>query len=83
MINFNHSFRPNLLDEFVVSFASVHINYNAVTGTSSPAGSVYKPSLLDGQNDLCGQRHQLSGQGPPGPERVRRPALQRNGEYSL
>jgi hypothetical protein len=44
VINFNHSFNPNLLNEFVVSFSSVHLNYDAIATSSSPAGSVHKPS---------------------------------------
>lgn len=44
VINFNHGFKPNLLNEFVVSFASVRLNYDAVATSSSPAGSIHKPS---------------------------------------
>ena len=44
VINFSHSFSPNLLNEFIASFASVHLNYNAVATSSSPAGSVHKPA---------------------------------------
>lgn len=43
VINVNHSFKPNLLNEFVVSFASVRLNYDAVATSSSPAGSIHKP----------------------------------------
>jgi len=44
VINFNHSFKTNLLNEFIASFASVHLNYGAVATSSSPAGSVRKPA---------------------------------------
>jgi hypothetical protein len=43
VINFNHSFKPNLLNEFVISFASVRLNYDAIATSSSPAGSIRKP----------------------------------------
>jgi len=36
VINFNHSFTPSLLNEFVASFASVHLNYDAIATSSSP-----------------------------------------------
>jgi hypothetical protein len=44
VVNLNTTFKPNLLNEFIASFASVHLNYNAIATTSSPAGSVHKPS---------------------------------------
>ena len=44
VINFNHSFSPNLLNEFVASFASVRLNYDALATSSSPAGSIHKPA---------------------------------------
>ncbi|MCZ2080282.1 MAG: carboxypeptidase-like regulatory domain-containing protein [Bryobacterales bacterium] len=44
VVNFSHGFSPNLLNEFVASFASVHINFDAIATSSSPAGSIRKPS---------------------------------------
>jgi hypothetical protein len=43
VINFTHSFSPNLLNEFVASFSSVHLNYDALATPSSPVGSIRKP----------------------------------------
>ena len=44
VVNVSHSFSPNLLNEFVASFARVHLNYNALPTSSSPAGSIRKPA---------------------------------------
>ena len=44
VVNFSHSFSPNLLNEFITSFSMVHLNYNALATTSSPAGSIKKPA---------------------------------------
>lgn len=44
VVNLNHSFSPHLLNEFIASFSSVHINFDALATSSSPAGSIHKPS---------------------------------------
>jgi hypothetical protein len=44
VINFSHGFSPNLLNEFIASFANVRLDLDAIATTSSPAGSVHKPA---------------------------------------
>ena len=45
-----HSFKPNLLNEFVASYTVNHLSYYALTGPPSPAHSINKPSSWTVQN---------------------------------
>jgi hypothetical protein len=50
VLHFTHTFKPNLMNEFVMGFsADVNLIQN-VTGPSSPAKSVYKPSVWNVSN---------------------------------
>ena len=44
VIHFTHTFRPNLMNEFVVSYSVDHISLFNQAGSSSPAHSIDKPS---------------------------------------
>jgi len=44
LLNINHSFRPNLLNELIIDNTRVNINYQGAATASSPNGQIFKPS---------------------------------------
>ncbi|HMD83866.1 MAG TPA: carboxypeptidase-like regulatory domain-containing protein [Terriglobia bacterium] len=50
VVHFTHTFRPNLMNEFVASYSVDHISLSNQAGSSSPAHSINKPSGWAVQN---------------------------------
>ena len=50
VVHFTHTFKPNLMNEFVVGYSVDHISLYNQAGSSSPAHSIDKPSDWTVQN---------------------------------
>jgi hypothetical protein len=50
VLNITHTFKPNLMNEFVASYTTDHILLYPAVGASSPAGSINKPSTWTAKN---------------------------------
>ncbi len=58
VVHLTQSFRPNLLNEFIVSFSADVNTVNNFTGFDSPAGSINKPSGFSAKTIFPGNQSQ-------------------------
>jgi hypothetical protein len=50
VLNFAHTFRPDLMNEFVVAYTVNHVTWLSAPGPGSPAGSLDKPATWTAAN---------------------------------